>query len=137
MINQLKKYFSQSSYAFVILFGSYADDTYNSMSDVDVGIYSDDLDLKTLGYHVAMLESLLEKKVDITIIKDIEKKNPLFGFNILNNHQTVLLNDVSLYINFKTKLQLSYLDHKPLLEMNQKTLLDRIEEDKIGVRDFA
>jgi predicted nucleotidyltransferase len=137
MVNQIKKYFSQLPCKFVILFGSYADGSYNIMSDVDIGIYSDEMDLKTLGFHTAMLESLLEKKVDLTILNGIENKNPQFGFNILNNHQVLLLNDKSFYINFKTKLQLSYLDHKPLLQMNQKALINRIKEDKIGRRDFA
>jgi len=125
--------FEDTSYPFVLLFGSYSEDSESAMSDVDVGIFYKN----EIGYQTAMLEDLLGKKVDLIALNDVYKKDPLFGFQILENHTSVLINDEDAYVSFKTSCQLYYLDHKPLIEMQERAFLKRIENDKIGERNFV
>ncbi len=135
---RLKVYFEQRDYAFVLLFGSYADGKENSMSDIDIGIYFNaKVDLMQAGYDAAMLGEELAKKIDMTILDDIEKKDPLFGFNVLSRHRVIALNDEEAYIRFKTDVQLSYLDHKPLIDANRSVFKERIKAGMIGERDYA
>lgn len=93
--------------------------------------------MKQAGYDAAMLEGKLGKKVDLLILNDLEKKDPLFGFEVLCRHKSITVNDEAAYIRFKTALQLSYLDHKPLIEANQKAFQKRIDSGKIGKRNFV
>jgi len=135
---KLKAYFEQNQYAFVLLFGSYSDGKENSMSDIDIGIYfKGKVDLKQAGFDTAMLEKQFAKKIDITILNGIEKKDPLFGFNVLSRHKLIVLNNERAYIQFKTAAQLSYLDHKPLIEASLTAFKDRIKAGKTGERNYA
>jgi len=134
----LKTYFEKSAYIFVLLFGSFADGKENSMSDIDIGVYfNGKIDLKQVGFDTAMLEQKLSRKIDITILNDIEKKDPLFGFNVLSRHKTLNINNKNRYIRFKTDVQLSYLDHKPLIEANLAAFKNRIQSGKTGERNYA
>lgn len=138
MIKKLAKYFNKSDEAFVLLFGSYANKEEGPLSDVDVGIYfKDGIDVKTLGFHNAMLEKVLGKKIDLISLNGIEKKDPLFAFNILQNHQLLHLTDEEAYINFKTSVQLSFLDNKALIEQNMRDLQRRINNNEFAKRNYA
>lgn len=56
MREQLKQYFTDLSYGFVLLFGSYSKGTQNPLSDLDIGIYfGEGFDIKTLGYHTCQI----------------------------------------------------------------------------------
>ncbi len=137
-IDIIQAYFKTKHYAFVLLFGSYANHTFSKQSDIDLGIYfNGKIDYMTLGYDTAELESLLGKKVDVVALNDIYKKDSLFAFNILENHTVILMHDEKKYIDFKTSAQLYYLDRKELIEMNHKALRKRIETNTIGERNFA
>jgi predicted nucleotidyltransferase len=119
IIDQLKDYFKADDYSFVLLFGSYSDGREKSTSDVDVGIFYDkDIDYKDLGFHTAILETKIGKKIDMIVLNDMYKKDPLFAFEILKRHIPILINDEDSYISFKTSSQLYFLDHKPFIETN-------------------
>ena len=138
MIKRLEEFFLDNIEAFVLLFGSYADDTAGSMSDVDIGIYFEhSVDLKSLGFLSATLEAKLEKKIDLIVLNDIEKKDPLFAFNILQNHRVLKVNNEDMYINFKTVVQLSYLEHKELIDQSLQDLHSRIHDNHFAKRDYA
>jgi predicted nucleotidyltransferase len=138
VIDKLREFFKDSRYEFVLLFGSYSSNTQNELSDIDIGIFfKDKIDYMDLGYQSAKLESILQKKIDMIVLNDLYRKDPLFAFEILNNHKPILLNNEKSYIDFKTFSQLFYLDHKPLIELNQKTLLNRIKNGKTGERNFV
>ena len=138
MIKRLEEYFSDNIDVFVLLFGSYANDTAGSMSDVDIGIYfKHSVDLKYLGFLSATLEAKLEKKIDLIVLNDIEKKDPLFAFNILQNHRVLKVNDEDTYINFKTAVQLSYLEHKELIDQSMQDLHNRVHHNHFARRNYA
>ena len=87
LINKLQNYFKGNNFSFVLLFGSYANGSFKEGSDIDIGLYFDeDIDYLELGYHSAKLETILNKKVDLIPLNNIYKKDPLFTFEILNNH---------------------------------------------------
>jgi predicted nucleotidyltransferase len=138
-LDLLKDFFKdRDNYAFILLFGSQSSDSASENSDVDIGLFfKDSVDYMALGYESAKLESLLNKKIDMIVLNDIYKKDPLLSFEILSSHNVLLLNDEDSFISFKRSSQLSYLDHKPLIKMNQKALLDRIEANMIGERSFV
>ncbi len=138
LVTQLKDFFKNQEYSFVLLFGSYSDKSESLSSDVDIGLFFEkDVDYKDLGFQTAMLEAKIGKKIDMIVLNDIYKKDPLFAFEILDNHVPILINNNESYISFKTSCQLYYLDHKPLIEMSEKALSDRIKNSKIGERNFV
>ena len=134
----IKEYFAESPYAFVLLFGSCADGSENPMSDVDIGLFFDgDINVREAGYDAAKLGEKLNRRVDVTILNQIDKKDPLFAFGILDRHRPIVINNENKYIHFKTAVQLSYLDHKSLIDSNRDTLQRRIDEGKVGERNYA
>ncbi len=138
IIKKLQNYFKDSDFSFVLLFGSYSNSTFKDGSDIDIGLYfSEDIDYLELGYHSAKLETILDKKIDLIPLNNIYKKDPLFAFEILNNHILLAYKDKDLYYKFKTYSNLYYLDSKQLIEQNRKSLLNRIEDSKIGERNYV
>ncbi|MCH9740294.1 MAG: nucleotidyltransferase domain-containing protein [Epsilonproteobacteria bacterium] len=139
IINTLQEYFSDKPFTFVLLFGSYANGTESARSDIDIGLFfNKEIDYMELGYHSAKLSSLLDKKIDITALNDLYKKDPLIAFEILENHQCLACHNQEKYIHFKTATQLAYLDNKPIIELNRATLLKRIEQNEtIGKRNYV
>ena len=138
-LNQsLKTFFEDRNYCFVLIFGSYSDNSYGTSSDIDIGVFFEsEVDYMTLGYQSAMLESKLGKKIDIIVLNDLYKKDPLFAFQILENHTPVVVKNQKCFVSFKTSCQLYYLDHKHLIDINKKALQKRIKNNKIGERNFA
>ena len=134
----VKEVFKDTPCDFVLLFGSHARGDAHAMSDIDIGVCTPEpLDLKSLGYLAATLETRLRRPVDLTDLYGLYRKNPLLAFEILSHHIPLCLRDEERYIHFKTMAQLSYLDHKPLIEANRRQLRRRIEEGKIGERNYA
>lgn len=123
---------------FSLLFGSMATDKTHDFSDIDIGICTGaPMTLESLGYHTAMLETKLGKKVDLIDLYRLYEKDPLLAFEIYSRHLPIEIRDEKAYIRFKTKAQLYYLDHLPLIEANRRQLDRRIEEGKIGERNYA
>jgi len=139
IVQKLREYFlKQSSYPFVLLFGSFASGESAPSSDIDLGIYvGKEPDYLGIGLDVANLESLLSRRIDITVLDGLEGHNPLLAFEILRKHKLLILRDEESYIAFKTRAQLSYLDALPLIEANRKALQKRIENRRIGERNFV
>lgn len=138
MFDILADYFKNKNYSFVVLFGSYNSGSFSELSDIDIGIYfTGKVNYMDMGYDAVQLESALEKKVDIVVLNDLYKKDALFAFKILENHSPLVVHQQKVYIDFKKKSQLYYLDREKLLEMNTKNLQGRIEKNRIGERNFA
>jgi len=138
MIFKLKNFFENCEESFVLLFGSYASKKEHSLSDVDIGLFfKEEIDLKKLGYLNATLEAKFNQKIDIVVLNDIEKKDPLFAFNILENHIVLNQQDEAVYINFKTAVQLSYLDHKYLIDQGMRDIQRRIDNNSFAKRNYA
>ncbi len=134
----LEDFFNSFDFDFVLLFGSYASQTPHELSDVDIGIYAkDSLELKELGFISATLEAKLGKKTDVVMLNDIEEKDPNFAFSILENHTLVDCKNEKKYIEFKTRAQISYLDHKKLIEQNILDIKKRLKSGDFARRNYA
>ncbi|KYJ85961.1 type VII toxin-antitoxin system MntA family adenylyltransferase antitoxin [Sulfurovum riftiae] len=118
---------------FALLFGSYANETQNDMSDVDIGIYVDrPIDLFEQGALISELEDVLEKKVDLLVLNDLYKENPKMAFNIVDNHTLLFCHTTENYLMFKTYTYKYYFDQKPMFDMFDQALRERIESGTYG-----
>ena len=133
-ITQLKKLLQTYDFIdFALLFGSYANGTQKALSDIDIGIYTNrSIDLLEQGHLISTLEEKFEKTIDLVILNDLYKNHAKLAFNIVSNHKIILCNNTEAYINFKTYTYKFYFDQKPMYEMFDKALLERIESGTYG-----
>ena len=118
---------------FALVFGSYANNSSHNFSDYDVAIYTDEeLDLFSIGEIINALESVVDKKVDLVLLHDLYKKNPKLAFNITSNHKIIFSLDDRLYNDFKTKSLLYYFDTKPMYDLFDKKLKERLKNGTFG-----
>jgi len=118
---------------FALLFGSYANNSQRELSDIDVAIFVDKpIDLFAQGEIIATLECEVGKKIDLVIFNDLYKSNPKLSFNITNNHQVIFCNDYEHYVEFKINSLKYYLDVKPMLDMFDNALKERLENGTYG-----
>ncbi|OHD97508.1 MAG: hypothetical protein A3E21_02525 [Sulfurimonas sp. RIFCSPHIGHO2_12_FULL_36_9] len=117
----------------VLIFGSFALDKQNSMSDIDIAIQTTrDIDIFTIGEIISNLESALAIKIDLVILNNLYKKSPLLAYNIYQSHKQVYINDVEKYNDFKSNALHYYLDFKPIIEEQNRAFLKRVENGTIA-----
>ena len=118
---------------FALLFGSYANGTQKALSDIDIGIYTNrSIDLLEQGYLISTLEEKSEKTIDLVILNNLYKNNAKLAFNIVDNHKIILCDNTEVYTHFKTYTYKYYFDQKPMYEMFDNALLERIESGTYG-----
>jgi len=118
---------------FALLFGSYSGNTQTELSDIDIAIYTDrPIELLEQGDIISLLEDKLEKKVDLIVLNDLYKENAKMAFNIVDNHKVIFSNNRQKYIDFKVNTYKYYFDLKPMYEMFDKALLERIDRGTYG-----
>lgn len=118
---------------FALVFGSYANATQSYLSDIDIAIYTNrPIGLLEQGDIVSLLEERLEKKIDLVVINDLYIKNAKMAFSIVDNHKVIFSKDMQKYIDFKAYTYKYYFDLKPMYEMFDKALLERINRGTYG-----
>ncbi len=118
----------------VLIFGSFALDKQNSMSDIDIAIQTkEDIDIFTIGEIISNLESALAIKIDLVILNNLYKKSPLLAYNIYQSHKQVYINNVEKYNDFKSNALHYYLDFKPIIEEQNRAFLKRVENGTISM----
>ena len=118
---------------FALLFGSYARDKQTTLSDIDIAIYtSRPLGLLEQGNILSVLEERLGKKIDLILLNGLEKENAKMAFNIVDNHKVILNKQQQKYIDFKANTYKYYLDLKPMYEMFDNALRERIASGTYG-----
>ncbi|MFQ5584678.1 MAG: nucleotidyltransferase domain-containing protein [Calditrichia bacterium] len=121
---------------FALLFGSYIKNTAGSLSDIDIGIYANrGVELLELGFLTAKMESLLKIKVDLIVLNNLYKKNPTISFEIASTGKLIFCKNENLFIDFKSKSYLYYLDAKYLRDMVNRRFEKRLKEGLFGVRN--
>lgn len=131
---KLEKVLSQYDFITnVLIFGSYATDKQNSMSDIDIAMQTNkDIDIFELGEIISNLESALALKTDLVILNDLYKKSPLLAYNIYQSHKAVYINDTGAYNNFKENALHYYLDFQHVIEEQNKAFLERVKNGTIA-----
>ncbi len=118
---------------FALLFGSYANGTQQSLSDIDIAIHTNrPISLLEQGELISALEDALQKKIDLILLNALYKKNAKLAFNIVDNHRIIFCHDQESYVDFKTYTYKYYFDQKPMYEMFDKALLERIKNGTYG-----
>ena len=116
-----------------LLFGSYAKEEEKFLSDIDIAIESaKEFSLLEYGEITANLEDALGKKVDIVILNKLYKKEPLLAYNIYINHHVIFVKNKKKYYDFKINALKYYMDVKPLYDLNNKALKNRIKNGTFG-----
>ena len=107
----------------IILFVSYARNSQNNDSDIDIAIISSNTDKKEIFSTKQELEEILMKDIDLVNLKDINMSD---GFRY-----EILMNGVVLYCSDSYKYELYKLDmFREYLELNEsrQDIIDRVKK---------
>ncbi len=112
---------------FALLFGSMVEGSTQTLSDVDIGIYTNEpIDLLEQGYLVSTLEDVLQRPVDLVLLNELYKHHPKLAFNIVDKHRILLNRNHEAYIEFKTYTYKYYFDQESMYRMFDQSLHKRI-----------
>lgn len=118
---------------FAILFGSFAEGKETPLSDVDIGVYvSRPTTLLHLGWLMTELEKVLKKIVDVVELNTTLEKNPLFAYKVIASGKLIFCKNHEVFVDFKTKAILRYLDTDFLRTMVAQAFQDRLEAGKFA-----
>jgi len=138
-INKIRSFILTKEYIeFAFSFGSSISGKFNSLSDVDIGIYfNKKIDLLEIGGIVSDLEKITGKKIDLVELNNLYLKNPFFAYEIITNSNLLFCKNENSLVEFKTKTYLNYLDTEKLRKTVNKDFYRRISDNKFGKRDYA
>lgn len=126
------------SIEFAILFGSFAEGKENEMSDIDIGISSSkDLSLMELGLLTARLEVVFKRNVDLVILNDLYRRNPLLAYEIVSRGKVIFCRNEERLVELKTNSILSFMDTAPLRDAVNRRLKERLRSGRFGDRNYA
>ncbi|PTD94244.1 hypothetical protein C9439_04135 [archaeon SCG-AAA382B04] len=100
----------------VYLYGSFAKDREDEISDIDLGLLlgkEDDLGLRDLAKIALDLEQELDREVDL---RRLNNNDIRFVNNVLNNSKLLFSRDEGFRKDFEAKTLIKYLDMKPMIE---------------------
>lgn len=123
---------------FAFLFGSYAEDRATDISDMDVGIYTDNvLSLTDIGLITAHIEKIAQKKTDLLILNSMYKTKPVLAFEVISMGNLIFCKDPAKLTEFKKNVFLYYADSQPLRDMIDITFRKRLKSGNFGERNYA
>ena len=135
MANELLRY---DYVLFAFLFGSYAEERATNISDIDVGIYTDeDVSLTDIGLITAGLEKTTRKKTDVLILNHLYKTRPVLSFEVISRGDLIFCRDSKKLVEFRKNVFLYYLDTKPLRDLTDRTVKKRLKSGHFGERNYA
>jgi predicted nucleotidyltransferase len=99
------------------LFGSHAQGRAGETSDVDVAVLteSDDNKLRQLVDLKTMLEDVVDREVDVTLVP-VRGTDPRFLNQVLQHGELLYAKDEKTRVDFETSARSKYLDMKPHIE---------------------
>jgi len=120
---------------FVIIFGSLVKGNFREDSDIDIAIHLQrDLELLEIGDIVSRLETKLEKNVDIVILNNLYKMDPVMAFEIISKGMPIYVINKEKFVEFKYRTFIEYMDTEYLRKMMDRDLKERIKNRKFGIR---
>jgi len=118
---------------FALLFGSFVKGMQHAMSDIDVAIYTNrPIDIFEQGEVIAHLEDLCERRIDLVIVNNLTKTDAKLAFNIVSNHQLLFYRHYIDYVTFKEETYRYYFDQKPMFDMFDQALQQRLTDGTYG-----
>ena len=120
--------------AFAYLFGSAAEDKIRFGSDLDIGVYFEQMpELLTIGTIVNELEKTAGFNVDLVLLNHLYEDNPKLAYSVLSKGKLLFCFDEKLLTGYKEKTYLRYLDIKPVIDLFAGKLEERIKNKKFAV----
>ena len=135
-MEKLKTYFSnRSEVLLAYLFGSEATKQTHNLSDLDIAIYSEPVQMKKLntkepyGYQAAVLSDLvgLLRRNDIDLVI-MNHATPLFAYEVVRRGKIVFCRNMRFRIEFEIQTFKKYVDTKKLRDFQNYYLEKRIEQ---------
>jgi len=121
---------------FAFLFGSKAKNSSRFESDLDIAVYFEhEPEILEIGAMILEIEKMVNCKVDLVSLNNLDKLNPTLSYSILNEGILISLKDQSKYKQFKKSIMLQYFDFKPVSELFNKKFYERIAEKKFAVME--
>lgn len=121
---------------FSFLFGSKVKNTSRFESDLDIAIYFElEPEILEIGALILEIEKLVNCKVDLVSLNNLDKLNPTLSYSILNEGFLISLKDESKYKQYKNSTMLQYFDFKPFGELLNKRFYERIVKKKFAVME--
>lgn len=123
---------SEGNITLVYLFGSYADNTYNENSDIDIAVmYDDDIDeYEHAGKSIDV--SKIFDNIDVDYI-DLNKVNVFLQFEILKKGKLIYCTDEKRLQKFMDKVQRQYIEMNYEKQKYIKYVLNE-EGEKYGAK---
>lgn len=134
LINRIKDYLATSEYiTFAYLFGSQVSGKTRFGSDLDIAVwFAKEPSLNILGNLVGDLEDLTKQRIDLVELNGLPQKKPKLAYNVVSKGVLLFTKDEKLHVEFKTKTFLHYLDFKPVIEMSEAAMMQRIKNGTYG-----
>jgi len=122
IINKIKgKLVKKQEILFAFIYGSFHDHSDNlAFRDIDIGIYTKDLDSKSALYYSLDLSQELTKSTQFPVEVRVINKAPIpFSFHVIQG-ELIVNNDDDKCSDFMEDVIRRYLDMKPLLRIASK-----------------
>lgn len=114
---------------FAYLYGSYSTGNVHPFSDLDIGVYIDDVtDIKYLELELSLSLEIDEKigsgvKTEVRIINNL----PLVIIgNVITEGRLIYSINENVRVNFETSVRKAYFDFLPVIKRYQNTYIDRV-----------
>lgn len=118
---------------FALLFGSFAREQPRPWSDVDIAVFaSQPLSLLEIGQLAAALERGLGRDVDLLILNTALDHNPALAYKAISEGVLLFCRRREIFVDFKTKTVLRYLDTAFLRAMVARAFQERLETGRFG-----
>ena len=122
----------ENAVGLIYLFGSYAQDTANPTSDIDIAILlsnrnRQDYQELRLFFINALMRILHKNDLDVVLLNEA---SIALRFNIIKNGKLLYVNDEKQRIDFESRAIIDYIETSPLRQEYNKYLFKNIKEGK-------
>jgi len=121
--------FEKTPVLFAYLYGSYAKGLSHRFSDLDVGIYAEDLDLKSCLDLELSLALRIDENLGHVVQSEVRVLNhlPLVVLGrILGDGELIYSRDENKRIEFETQVRKAYFDFLPVIQQYQNAYIKRL-----------
>jgi len=127
--------FQQKNVIFALIYGSFI--TEKAFRDIDIAIFTgSDRNLLRLGKMKAELSKLTQTETDLIYLNNLYSKDPAFAYEVVKKGELIVNKRPEIFINFKKRVLLNYIDTQKLREMMDQAYLRRLHSKKFGQRNY-
>lgn len=126
----------QSDILFFVFFGSFARNGYDEFRDIDVAVYmTEQPELMRLGFIISELEFISDYKVDVIVLNDLYKSDPVMSQEIVGDHEMIPNHNIrdveeikEIFAEYCVRSVNAYEDTKQLRDLMDSAFRRRIKE---------